>query len=214
MTHMRKAIEGVAPQGVSIRSISRRLADIRQRRRAIVAHDETGAALILALLFLVAIGVVVGSLASWATNDLQNSSQFASARTLQYAVNGATESAVQTIRYSPLTSTNGASTPTACWGTGSTSELTINGTTVGVWCSTVYTPTSANTRVVTFWACPISTSQSSLTPNQLATVCVSSTTLKAVVTFGDYPPGFSAPSAGPCVVYCGTSMTINSWVWS
>jgi hypothetical protein len=92
-------------------------------------RDEAGAVLILALMFLVAVGMVVGSLATWASNDLHNTAAFTTARTQQYAVSGAMQTAIQAIRYTPLLSTTtnaslGVSPPAPCWGSGSTSELT------------------------------------------------------------------------------------------
>jgi hypothetical protein len=177
-------------------------------------RDEAGAVLILALVFLVAVGGVVGSLATWASNDLNNTTQFTTARTQQYSVSGATQTAIQAIRYTPLLSTTtNASPPVACWGTGSLSEVTSNNLTVAVWCSTFATPLSAISRTVTFDACVVTAAQSGLSATALATSCASSPKLKAIVTFGDYPPGFSAPNAGQCAVYCGTTMTITSWVW-
>jgi len=183
----------------------------------VVGHGETGAVLILALIFLGVVGMVVGSLATWATNDLKNTTQFASARTLQYAVSSTMNNAIENIRYTPLLGagqTLSASPPAACWGTGSTSELTVNNVNVAVWCSTAWNASSAQTRTVTFTACPITPSQSGLSASALATVCVANPTLTSIVTYGDYPPGFSAPNTSQCIVYCGTSMTINSWVWS
>ena len=76
---------------------------------------------------------------------------------------------------------------------------------LSVWCSTLFTPTSASTRVVT-----ISTCLSTIT----AANCALTPLLQAVVTFDDYPAGVSAPSTGQCVTYCGTGQTIGSWVWS
>lgn len=181
-----------------------------------VGHNETGAVLILALIFLGVVGMVVGSLATWATNDLNNTTQFTSARTLQYAVSSTMNNAIENIRYTPLLGagqTLSASPPAACWGTGSTSELTVNNVNVAVWCSTAWNAPSAQTRIVTFSACPITPSQSGLSASALATACVANPTLTSIVTYGDYPPGFSAPNTSQCIVYCGTSMTINSWVW-
>ncbi len=165
-------------------------------------RDEAGAVLVLALLFLAVVGAIVGSLATWATNDLNNTSHFTSARTLQYAVNGAAEVAIQNIRYTPLLAST-APGPAACWSGGS--SVPVDGQTIDVWCSTVYTPTSPNTRVVTLVACLHGGSASACTSNPL---------LQAVVTFDDYPTGTNPPNPAACVVYCGTSMTVNSWVWS
>jgi hypothetical protein len=167
-------------------------------------RDDAGAVLVLALLFLFVVGGVVGSLATWASNDLHNTVAFKTSRTLQYAVSSATETAIQNIRYTPLFSTQSAATPSYCWGSSSPSQVSIDNLAVAVWCTTIYTPTSAQTRVVTFSACPVATPAAS---------CVTSPILQAIVTFGDYPPGYSAPTNTQCQVYCGTSMTVNTWKW-
>ncbi len=183
----------------------------RTKRRSLDAEnhsdgrDEAGAVLVLALLFVLVVGAVVGSIATWATNDLNNTAKFTSARTLQYAFNGATEVAVQNIRYTPLLATT-VPGPASCWSGSST--VTIDNQNIDVWCSTTYNPTSPSTRVVTLNACLHGVS---------ATTCAANTsnpTLQAVVTFDDYPTGTNPPNPAACVVYCGTSMTVNSWVWS
>jgi hypothetical protein len=183
-----------------------------KRSRHEVAVDEKGSVLVLALLFLVAISLVLTALASWATNDLSNSSKFSSARSLQFAANSATELAIQSIRYTPLLlsgQTLNASSPSYCWGSGPISELTgassVDGIGVEVWCSTVWSPSSANTRVVTFSTCLAGVS---------AATCALNPALQAVVAFDDYPPGVSTPNSGVCAVYCGTGITIESWLWS
>jgi len=172
-----------------------------------IRRDETGAALILVLVFLLVGGLVVGALLNAVGNDLTNTSNFASARSLQYDASSATDLAIQSIRYSPLVSpgqTLNASPPAPCWGSGANSQYTgLDGNQIAVWCSTVWNPTSANTRVVTLSAC-----LSGLT----AAACATNPLLQAVVTFDDYPPGLNGPTTAECVVYCGTSMTVNSWV--
>jgi hypothetical protein len=60
----------------------------------------------------------------------------------------------------------------------------------------------------------VTAAQSGQSATALATSCAASPYLQAVVTFGDYPVGTSAPNTAECVVYCGTSMTVNSWIWS
>jgi hypothetical protein len=165
------------------------------------SRDESGAVLILALLFLVVVGGLVGSLSTWASNDLSNTKHFAVSRTLQYAVSSATETAIQEIRYTPLLTSQlqaSAASPSYCWGSGPTSQQTIDNLAVAVWCSTLYNPQSANTRVVTFSSCPVATS---------ASQCASKPILQAVVTYGDYPSGYSAPTSTQCQVYCATTTT-------
>jgi hypothetical protein len=189
--------------------------------RTVGARNENGAVLVLALVFLIVVGGVISALATWGMNDLNNTGQFTSARTLQYGVSSATEVAVQSIRYTPLWTTQTAqnaspSQPTFCWGSGPMSDVTINGEDVAVWCSTVWTPLSANTRTVTFSACPVTASEEGAqTDPQIAASCASNPTLQANVTFGDYPANLiSPPTTGECAVYCGTTMTVNSWLWN
>jgi large repetitive protein len=185
--------------------------------RAHGARDEAGAVLILALVYLVAVSVIVGGLTDWAMNDLKNTGNFSSARSTQTAATSAVETAIQSIRYAPLLfatssasqQTLNASPPVPCWGNGaSPSGLTAAsvGANINVWCSTGWNPTSALTRVVTFSACPSSVSSGAQ--------CALQPLLQTVVTFDDYPPGIQTPTTSQCVTYCGTSMTVNSWLWS
>jgi hypothetical protein len=178
-------------------------------------RDESGAVLMLALIFLIVAGSIVGALSNWVLNDIKNTTHMSAARSLQYAATAATQTAIQSIRYTPLiesgstTQTLNANPPSACWGTGTSSSLaTAEGTTtpnMSVWCSTAWTPTSSDTRVVTFSTCLSSLS---------AAACAANPYLQAVVTFDDYPPGVSSPTTGQCVAYCGTDVTINSWNWT
>jgi IPT/TIG domain len=180
-------------------------------RREGTPPDERGAVLILALLFLIIGVVAVGALAFQVTNDVTNSTHFRTVRSLQYAAKSSTNLAIQNIRYTPLLATSqtlNASPPAACWGTSPESELaSIDGEpAMASWCTTVWTPTSANTRTVTISTCLATVS---------AANCAASPMLQAVVSFDDYPPQeASAPSSTPCALYCGTSMVTNSWVWS
>jgi len=184
---------------------------MNEKSRKNCARDEAGAVLILALAFLLVVGMITGGLAGWVTNDLNNSTQFASARSLQSSASNATELAIQGIRYDPLlATTQDASPPAPCWGTGSSSDVSVpEGDTasddMSVWCSTKWNPSSASTRVVTISTCLSS---------QSAATCSANPYLQAIVVFDDYPPGLSAPNPNACVVYCGTGMTVSSWRWS
>jgi IPT/TIG domain len=205
------------------RAVSRR---IRTRNRGITwrarshdqrsgGRDESGAVLILALVFLVAVSVIVGALTEWTTNDLKNSANFAATETVNTSASNAVNLAVQNIRYHPLlyTSVNNtttaltlnASPPSYCWGSGPSQAFNMN-----VYCTTVWNPTSANTRQVTVTACPTSWA-ASWTAGQSS--CPQAPLLQAIVTFDDYPSGVSAPSNVQCVVFCGSAMTINDWNW-
>jgi hypothetical protein len=179
--------------------------------RPLGAAREDGSVLILALIYLVAVSLTVLALAGWSSSNLHNTTRFSSARNLQDAARSTTELAMQQIRYTPMLSTSqtlNASPPSACWGTGTTSGLSsINGYSLNTWCSTVWNPTSADTRVVTFSTCLSAVS---------AANCAANPYLKVVVTYDDYPPAGAAAVAGPCTDWnwCGQGMTVDSWVWA
>jgi hypothetical protein len=180
-----------------------------ESRRKDAARDDVGAVLILALIFLVAVSGMVLALAGSTSNNLLNSVHFTATRTVDNAASNAIEVAVQSIRYTPTLETGGiaqtlnASPPTYCWGSGPSSSFANT----DVWCSTAWTPSSANSRVVTLSACPTFVTTD-------AAACALHPLLQEVVTFDDYPAGVSAPNSGQCAVYCGTGITVNSLVWS
>jgi hypothetical protein len=186
------------------------------RRIRDTGRDETGAVLILALVLLLVVTAIVGGLIGWVGNDLNNATHFASDRQTQEAATSVTDTAIQNIRYAPLwTQTLNASPPAACWGSGGVSELSNPGEPeFSVWCSTAWNPSSSATRVVTFSACPVDPNESGESDAVMAQNCAAQPYLQAVVTFDDYPAGLSAPTTGECYVYCGTTMTVDSWVWS
>jgi hypothetical protein len=174
-------------------------------------RSETGAILILALVYIVVVSVIVAALASWATNDLNNTSKFNSARSLQFALGSVTDTAIQSIRYYPMLTANqtlNASPPTYCWaptGSYSTDELVIDGEAVQVWCSTTENFASSQTRVVTFSACLTTIS---------ATACALHPQLQAVVAFDDYPPGESPTLSTTCSSTCGEGMLLDNWAFN
>lgn len=166
---------------------------------------ETGSSLILALVFLVVSSLIVLSLANLATNDLNNASKFKLAQSRQSTANSAVELALEKIRYNFMPQTLNASPPASCWNSDSTpSQVTLNGQSIDVWCSTKWKPLSSQTRQVTFDACDSSIS---------ALNCASHPLLFAVVTFDDYPAPTSVISTAQCSSTCGVSMDVNSWVF-
>jgi len=190
----------------------------RGRRR-----DERGSSLILALVYIVSVSLIVGALADWAMNDLNNTTHFQTATSVDNAVSGATEVAIQSIRYYPQ---SGASTSN-CWtppgGTNDASDVPINGDLVAVWCSTSLNLQSPKTRIVTFTACPVTTSEvNSVSAATIAMgLCLAGSlpgpSLKAMVTFDDYPSGGggllnSVCTGGPG--YCGFAATTTQWTWT
>ena len=174
--------------------------------------DEAGAVLVLALLFLVVVGLIVGGLASWTANNLSNTVKFQQDRNAQYALSSVSQVAIQNIRYTPLLGTNqtlNASPPSYCWGTTAPSELTVLGYQVAAWCSTVWNPTSGSTRVVTVSAC-----LTAVVPDTNPAKCAAAPGLQTIVTFDDYSAQNPTVNPGVCISppngTCGSGMTINS----
>jgi hypothetical protein len=193
--------------------------------------DESGAVLILALVFLVTVSVIVGALTDWVTNDLMNTASFSSTQTLNSSATNAVTLGIQSIRYTPLlyTSVNGtttaqtlnASPPSYCWGSGPSQYTSpVPGFSMNVYCSTVWNPTQAATRKLTVSACripPTATTPAQITASWTAaqSSCPAAPLLQAIVTFDDYPSsGVSGPSQVQCVTYCGSTLTVNSWNWT
>jgi hypothetical protein len=86
---------------------------------------------------------------------------------------------------------------------GTSPSVTIGGTSISVWCSLIWTPFSATTRVETFAACSSSVSAANWTANP---------TVQSVVTFDDYSYPIGVATSAACTATCGTGMIVNSWV--
>jgi hypothetical protein len=170
----------------------------------------------------VSVSLIVGALADWAMNDLNNTAHFQNASSLDNAVSGATEIAIQSMRYYPQYPATQSPTVANCWTPPSgtyASDTTINSDLVAVWCTTVENLKSPNTRVVTFYACAETASNLSSLGSAATAMggCQSTPTLKAVVTFDDYPSGgggllTQTCSGGPGI--CGFAATTNQWTWA
>jgi len=185
-------------------------------------RDEAGAVLILALVFLVAVSLIVTGLLTWVGTSLQESGKagaFQTERNVEYAATNAMNLAIQNTRYSfdPYSLLDAAS-PTSCL---SPAYPTGEGSSIAVYCTMVWQPNASDayaanqngyTRVITYSACLSGIS---------ATNCAAQPLLQAVVGFDDNPPGTVAPSINPtrCTPIasngnCGESMTQLSWQWN
>ncbi len=188
--------------------------------------SERGAILILALAYIMIIGVVVAALTTWASGDLNNTGKFNDARGLDYSLSSAMEVAINNIRYTPVEGSVNASPPVACWGSGtygststasyatySTYELPTSSDNIATWCTTRSDPNTATTRIVSIYACAapsttaISTQWATSTEIENASsVCAASPGLEAVVVFDDYS------TTGKYVA--GEGASLQSWDYS
>jgi hypothetical protein len=184
-------------------------------------HDEQGAVLLLAVIFVIIISLVLVALVSLAGNDLKNTSNVITQQTLEYSATAATNMAIQNVQYTDPTLQGG---PVACLpgkpgqpspasvqplSTGSSSAPTI-------WVTCSYGPTQpygswgtpgsvaygVYTRQLFVYACRTSspTCGSSGTPVVAATVEIvdgTSCSPGAVATCGQGQPGQPGQPNGP-----------------
>jgi hypothetical protein len=198
-------------------------------RRAPQHNDESGAVMILALVFLVVVALIVTALLTWVGTSLTANADYANERATEAAATSAVNLAIQNSRYSFSAAMVNASPPVQCWGTSGTSSVTVDNVTVDVWCSMSWLPFSvtAQNRNITYSACVVPVNPTPTDPVPTATSCAAAPLLQALVSFDD-PPG---PGGGPqppppepeqCTpssppTYdgtCGQSLTQDSWQWN
>ncbi|MGH3733452.1 MAG: hypothetical protein ACRDVC_08790 [Acidimicrobiales bacterium] len=167
-------------------------------------------------MYIVAIGLVVGALASWVNDDLINTGHFQSASALDYAATAATDVAIADIRYTPYEAStapgpgNCFNAPAGANTSGLWSSNSSMGYTMAVWCSTTQTVPAQITREVTFYTCEESTLELS-SPNTAAQDCEASPFLFAEVGFDDNPPNGYLTST--CYDSCGETADVQKWIW-
>jgi hypothetical protein len=196
--------------------------------------DESGAVIILALVFLVAVSLIVTALLTWVGGSLHATGSFTDERNVEYAATNGVNLAIQNTRYTfDFGTTNPLSTPpNTAMLNNATPELCASyqipneaASQVDVYCSMVWQAYSANTRIFTYSAC-----SSASASNATAADCAAKPLLQAVIAFDDYPSGVAVPSPSPtpCVPIlqqgnppsgldngsCGSSMAQVSWQWN
>src|SRR5579859_2432839 len=80
---------------------NRRSREIRECSKPEGKRGDTGASLVLALVFMAATSLIVLGLLSWSQNNLTSISSFQQSRALNYAANSAMETVVGSVRYNP-----------------------------------------------------------------------------------------------------------------
>ena len=167
-------------------------------------------AILLAVIFVAVISITLAALVGMSGNDIRNSVNLQSERSLEYAAAGATNAAIQSVRYSyyAFNGTSGKSGDD-CLPDGAaftnpdanTTSMTLNGIVIHVDCSGTLNAGSQNTRVVTFDAC-----------NQ-ATCTSANSVIVATVDFEDYATsGAYQCTSQEVISSCGTGFVIASWI--
>jgi hypothetical protein len=197
-----------------------RLNEHNRARAEFSASDEAGAVLVLALIFLVAVSLIVTALLTLVGTSLSATSSFNNQRNLEYAMTSTVNLAIQQTRTTFNSSLLEASPPVPCWGpTTGTSDLTINGYTINVWCSMTWSPFSGSTRVITYSACPQYV-QGKTNPSDATNFgwkCGKSPLLQAIESYDDYAtnsPVTAQPVNCNAINSCGQTQTQISWLWN
>lgn len=180
-------------------------------------RDESGATLILALVFVLIASFSVLGLVTLTGNDLTSTGNFRSERALEYAADGAADAALAATR---ATDNYGAPTQASsvCMPAAPAGGITINGDAMTVTCYGTNSLTPANCtgsrltlgtcqyRTVTLYAC-LESQAASCTPGSTAVL------LTGQVQFTDY----SSTDQDTCQTSasdttCGSEMSVLSWV--
>lgn len=166
------------------------------------AHGESGAVLVLALVFMVAIALIVTGLTAWAGNDIKNIGNLKTSRSALYAAGGAVQTATSNLR-SGYQGTSSGFCPSSDPST-STNPFTLDNQSIVVWCDISTNEGSSNSRVVTLSAYPAA--------HCGATSCSGSPYVQSKVTFDD----FSSTNVNDCnsasPTTCGSGESVDSWV--
>ena len=209
-------MNGTAPQ--KLREGMRRLSKRGSSGEA-SPGDEAGAVLILALVFLVAVSLIVVGLLTWVGTSLSATTTFGQSRSLEEAATSAVNLAIQNSRYTFASQMTNASPPSACWYSNSVAQQppVLENYSIDVWCSMVWQPSSSDTRTITYSACPTGGTGSPTQTTDPAT-CASAPLLQVVITYDDYAPGLIVPSPSPVPCnktgLCGQTITQDSWQWT
>jgi hypothetical protein len=169
-------------------------------------QSESGAVLILAMVFLVAISMAIVALTNWTGNSLSDTLKFQNLSQRLYAAEGATQLAVRSSRYTYLNGVDTSNPPGGYICPGTSSPITINGYSIQDWCSTAtFPPFGTITREITITAC--------LTSTNLTANCTSpQALLTAVIDIDDISAKYPT---NQCTLAdesaCGASMIIKSW---
>lgn len=180
------------------------------------AGGEGGAVLVLAILFLLIVGVTGGALASLASTNLADTSALGADRTTSYAAEAAVEAGIQNVRSLVTSATapgySAGATPNPC----PTLPVAVpqGGTApdqqVQVACAVGTAPLPFE-RVIVFVACPAAASASScLTGAGFVPIPGPAAIVVATTLFHDLAAGCSLPTPSSCFVP-GTSVDLTGW---
>ena len=170
-----------------------------RRTTALRKRSDTGAALILAVVFVLGVGTVLVPLGSLAGSNMISTSNLQSERSLELSSDAVMDGAIETVRHEAPTT----SCPT--FPGGSSTGLTVNGLSIEVQC--IEAPASILDpfgRHVEFDACVAQTGETFST-------CQSTAVIRSQVSFDDLAAGCSSFTPPSCISY-GNQISVWSWV--
>jgi hypothetical protein len=172
---------------------------------------EEGAVLILALVFLVAIAVILTFLVTLTGTNLLVTSKLQAQRNVEYAADALVDGAIQAVRHQAPNSVTNPTCPS--YPSGSPTTVIITGQALVVECSMVI-PTNGSGqvifygRIVEFDACV------GAAPAVSFSSCQNAAIVRASVVFNDVSnaPGCKGSDPACYPGFWGTGMNIESWV--
>jgi hypothetical protein len=191
---------------------------LRGRAEAMKSRDESGAILVLALIFMVVTALLITGLTAWEGNDIKNVGSLKSARSAVYAAEAAIQVAAANTRSeypssALLSSTGGFCPNDSSQQQQTTNPFTMDGQNVVVWCN-------ASTNLA---QCPkvqglaisdctrVETLSAYLQSECTSTQCTGQPYVQSEVVFDDY----SSQNINDCVAggldtTCGGTMSVYS----
>lgn len=151
---------------------------------------ESGASLIIALIFVVAIALIILALIDLTGTNLIDTGNLQNQRSLEYSADSAVDGAIQLVRTGAATCSNSS--------TVFEPATLVNGYDVRAFCS--LDSNTGTLRVVTFYACQASSGT--------LTSCATNNLIDANITFIDQ----NCATPISCTTSTGYSLQINSWV--
>jgi hypothetical protein len=177
------------------------------------SQDEAGSVLILALVFAFVMAIVLMGLLNLSGNDLLNTSNLKAQRGLEYAADGATTAAVQSVRNSYLAYNGTFGTSGAPCTPNGVAITQVNDDPMIVDCTNqAYNPPvppnylgSSQTRVVNFYTCSGNKTSTNFCGTKNAII-------QAQVTFDDFAQSGGYYCGPGDTMTCGSGETIDTWV--
>ena len=160
-------------------------------------HDERGASLVLAIIFVFAVGLALVAIGGLATGALRNTSNLQQLRSSEASAEAATTVALRYVQTS-YTPSIYAGTLTSCLPVGSVSSTVVS-------CVQTASPPPGYSRIVDFFACPSST------PVLTCTAAAPSLVLHAQVAYSDWNFSGSKSCSATTQATCGSGIALDRW---